>query len=124
MQPWCHYGFITQNDQSCKLNVQICLFGIRKIGQIRQFLDQDTANRLAHAFVTSRLDSCNSLLYGLPESEIKKLQRLQNIAARLVLQLPKRTHITLILRQLHWLLVRQRLEYKILIITYKVMYPS
>ena len=73
------------------------------ISKIRQHLDYDTATRLVHALVTSRLDSCNSLLYGLPEKDLAKLQRIQNIAARLICRVPPSHHITPILQNLHWL---------------------
>ncbi len=65
---------------------------IRKIGCIRQYLDQPTNERLINAFVTSRLDCCNGVLYGLPETDLLKLQRVQNVAARLVCQAKRREH--------------------------------
>ena len=71
-----------------------------KIGQIRLYLDQPTTERLVHAFVTCRLDNCNSLLYGLPESHISKLQRIPNSAARLITLSKIRCHITPVLRSL------------------------
>ncbi len=72
--------------------------------------------------MTSKLDSCNSLLYGLPECDIVKVQRVQNTAARLVLRIPRHEHITPALVELHWLPVRQRIVYKILLITYKALH--
>ena len=75
--------------------------------------------RPCHAFVTSRLDNCNSILYGLPDKELNKLQRIQNAAARLVSLTKKRDHITPVLFQLHWLPVRQRINFKLLLLTFK-----
>ena len=92
---------------------------IRKIGKIRRFLDQNSAHRLVHAFVTSRLDCCNSLLFGLPQKTTLKLQRVQNTAARLVSCVPHSSHITPILRELHWLPISSRITYKILLLTFK-----
>ena len=92
---------------------------IRKISSIRQYLDKPTTERLVHAFVTSRLDSCNSLLYGLPDSDIHKLQRLQNTAARLVCGVKRKEHITPYLRELHWLPIQQRIIYKLMLLSFK-----
>ena len=75
-----------------------------------------------HAFVTSERDNCNSLLYGLPNYLLKRLQHVQNAGARLVCFSPKAAHITLILTQLHWLPVQTRIEFKILLITLKALH--
>ncbi|XP_072048793.1 uncharacterized protein [Amphiura filiformis] len=94
---------------------------IRKIGQIRHFIDDETAAKLVHAFVTSRLDSCTALVYGLPDSFITKLQLIQNTAARLVARTPRSQHITPVLQSLHWLPIKKRAAYKILLMTYKAL---
>ena len=96
-------------------------FAIYKIGQIRKYLDSNATERLVHAFISSRLDCCNSLLFGLPNCDIAKLQRLQNSAARLVSRCKYRDHITPVLKELHWLPVQYRIEYKILLLTYKAL---
>ena len=92
---------------------------IYKIGQIRKYLDLKTTERLIHAFVTSRLDYCNCLLYGLPQYELSKLQRIQNSAARLTSR--KRDNVESVLQELHWLPIAKRIEFKILLITYKCL---
>ena len=97
------------------------MVAIRKIGQIRQYLDDTTTKRLVHAFVTMRLDSANSLLYGLSQNEIAKVQRVQNTAARLVLCKSRREHITPLLQQLHWLPVEYRAMFKVLLLAFKAM---
>ena len=71
------------------------------------------------AFVTSRIDYCNGLLHGLPDCEITKLQRVQNAAARLLTSRRKYDHITPVLQELHWLPVRYRKHFKILVLTLK-----
>ena len=94
---------------------------IRKIGQIRQYLDRQTTLTLVHAFVTSRLDSCNALLANLTEKDIGKLQRLQNIAARIVQRARHHEHITPILSALHWLPIDKRIKFKIILLTFKAL---
>ena len=68
------------------------------------------------------MDYCNSLLYGLPSSDINKLQRIQNIPARLVTGAKRRDSISAILEQLHWQPIRERIVFKILLITFKAMH--
>ena len=93
-------------------------FHIFNIGKIRRYLTQEAAEQIVHAFITSKLDYCNSLLCGLPAASTKKLQRLQNIAARIVTQ-SRAEHITPVLHSLHWLPVCQRIQYKVLLLVFK-----
>ncbi len=95
-------------------------YAISKIGQIRRFIDRVTAERLVHAFVTSRLDANNSLLYGLPMTAIAKLQRVQNSAIRLVTCIKRDQNIDSARKDLHWLPIKDRITFKILLITYKI----
>ena len=76
---------------------------------------------LIHAFVSSRVDYCNSLLYGLPTYQLHKLQRVQNAAARIILQESKYCHVSPLLFNLHWLPVKFRIDFKILLLTYKAI---
>ena len=96
--------------------LQIC-----NISRIRPFLTQEAAQILIHALILSRLDYANALYYGLPDSLIQELQHVQNAAACLVCQVRKYDHITPVLKSLHWLPVRQRIEFKILLITFKAV---
>ncbi len=79
------------------------------------------AEKLVHAFMTSRLDYCNALLGGCPASSINKLQVVQNAAARVLTRSRKYDHITPILQSLHWLPIKYHISYKILLLTYKAL---
>ena len=59
-------------------------FHLRNIVKIRKFLSHDTCKTLIHAFITARIDYCNSLLYGQPKCILKRLQSVLNSAARLI----------------------------------------
>ena len=96
-------------------------FHLRAVHKIRQFLDKDSTILLLHAFVISRLDYCNSLLFGLPDYVINRLQLIQNSAARLVFCTRKHDHVTPLLINLHWLKIQYRIQFKILLMTFKVL---
>ena len=110
-------NFEKQEASICKSS----FYHIRNIAHIRRFLSEESTKALVHAFVTCKLDNCNSLLYGLPKNQIEKLQRVQNCAARLVVNARRHDHITPVLRDFHWLPVDQRIVFKILLITYKAL---
>ena len=98
-------------------------YSIKVILQTRKFLSfLDTAKTLVHALVTSKVDHCNAVLYGLHKYKIERLQYVLNSAARLVTLTHKYDHITPVLMELHWLPVEQRIEYKILLYTHKVVH--
>ena len=85
--------------------------------RVRKYPVYDTTKSLVHALVTSHLDYCNSLLYGCKTSSIKCLQRIQNYSARAICKIAKYDHISPILKQLHWLPVKARIEHKLLTLT-------
>jgi hypothetical protein len=114
-------------DNTMNMHMQInntcrsAWFQLRRIGMIREHLSKQVAEKLIHAFVTSKLDFMNCLLFGTPKCQLIKLQRIQNAAARLVTKTKLREHITPVLINLHWLPIKQRIDYKILLFTYKAL---
>ena len=80
---------------------------------------RDSAKTIACSIAASRLDYCNSLLSGAPDSTVDKLQRAQNVLARVILQAKYRVSAVPLLRQLHWLPVRESISYKVALLTYK-----
>ena len=101
---------------------QSAYYQLRRIAEIRHCLTFGAAENIIHALITSRLDFCNSLLAGLPSSAISRLQAVQNAAARLLMGIRKYDHISPTLRELHWLPVYYRVQYKILLLTYKALH--
>ncbi len=96
-------------------------YHLRNIARIRKCLTKESCVTLVHAFISSRLDYCNSLLAGVPKCHLRKLQVLQNSAARLVTFTRKFDHISPVLFNLHWLPVEERINFKILLLTYKAL---
>ena len=87
-------------------------FHIRNINAIRHLLTPTATAQIVHSLVTSRLDYCNALLHRVPACRIKPLQRVQNIAARVVTLCLRTDHIEPILKELHWLPVKERILLK------------
>jgi len=96
-----------------------CSYHTRALRHIRPLLTLDVAKMVGHSIVSSRLDYANALLHGTSANNINRLQVAQNLLARAVCQAPCSTSATELCRQLHWLPVRQRITYKLAVITYK-----
>ena len=92
---------------------------LRSIARIRRSITTAACRTIVHALVMSRLDYCNAILYGLPEAQLQNLQLVQNSAARLVTGTRRREHITPVLFALHWLSIRQRIQFKLLLLVYR-----
>ena len=101
-----------------------CYYQLRKLGKIRRFLTTDTCRTLVNATITSRLDYANSLLYGIPDYLMDRLQKVQNSVARFIQKTNRRDHITPVLIHLHWLPVEYRVRYKIILVTYKAIHGT
>jgi hypothetical protein len=100
---------------------QTAYFHIKALRRLRPVLTVGLANEVATAIVGSRLDYCNSLFHGISDNNIKKLQRVQNTLARIVTETPRFEHITPVLSDLHWLPVSSRVNYKLGLLTYKIL---
>uniref|UniRef100_A0A8C5AGF3 Reverse transcriptase domain-containing protein n=1 Tax=Gadus morhua TaxID=8049 RepID=A0A8C5AGF3_GADMO len=109
-------------DQHIRSITRIAFFHLRNIARIRSMLSVVDAETLIHAFVSSRLDYCNALFSGLPNSTTKSLQLVHNAAARLLTRTRKFDHITPILASLHWLPITFRSDFKVLLLTYKALH--
>ena len=116
-------------DEHMKMDAQISSvcsaghFHLRNIGMIRKYLTADSAECLVHAFIASRLNHSNALLYGIPAYQLSRLQRLQNAAARVVSRTKKYEHITPLLKNLCWLAVESRIKNKLFLLTFKSLAP-
>ena len=122
-------GVIIDSDLSYHQHIskiaQTSFLHIRQIRRIRHSLDLNSAVLLANSLVSSHLDYANSLCYGLPKYSIKRLQRVQNSLARVVISSCKKyDHIQPVLHQLHWLPIERRIEFKLATLTFKVLTHS
>ena len=108
---------LTINAHVCNI-VRTCYFELRRLASIRRFLTSTATATLVSAFVLSRIDYCNSLLFGSTHDVTSYLQRIKNYAARVILRLPKSSSITIHLKSLHCLPVKVRSTYKIACLCY------
>ena len=100
--------------------VHSAYFHLWQIAQLPPYLDGGLTT-LVHALVISRLDHCNTLYVGLPLRLMRKLQMVQNAAASLLSRVRKYQHISPTLAALHWLRIHFRIDFKVLIMTYKAL---
>ena len=118
-------GLIFDKNSTFRSHISVvcnlCFYHMRDLQCIRHHLDVDSAKLLATALVSSRLDYCNSLLYGIAAIDLTRLQRVQNQLARLVTKPPRFTRSIPLLHSLHWLPVRFRILSKINLLTYKTL---
>ena len=105
-------------------NPNVAYFHLSNIGGIHNILSNDSCAQLIHSLVTVRLDYCNSILYGLPHNSLYRLQKIQNTAARILARVPRFSHISATLFDLHWLPIRYRITFKICILTYQAYHRT
>ena len=87
-------------------------FQLRQLWSVCRSLTTEVTRALVQAFISCRLDYCNSVLAGVADVYLQQLQSVQNVAARLISRARRHDHITPVLVSLHWLPVRQRISYK------------
>ena len=110
-------GILTMNAHVSNI-ARTCYYELRRLASIRRFLTSTATATFVSAFVLSRIDYCNSLLFGSTNDVTSHLQRIQNYAARVIFCLPMSSSITIHLKSLHWLPVKVRSTYKIACLCY------
>ena len=123
-QPLSYFWFNHVYVISYLFNFSIFNYHLRNIWRIRCYIDNNTCHHAVRSLVISRIDYCNSLLYNSLlyrqfAKNTQKLQKIQNRAARLVFKANRREHTTPLLKELHWLLVCERINYKLLLLAYE-----
>ncbi len=114
-------------DSNLSFDSHVCsicktaFFHLKNISKLRPILSMSNAEILIHAFMTSRLDYCNALLGGCSARLINKLQMVQNAATRVLTRTRTYDHISPVMSTLHWLPIKHRTDFKILLITYKAL---
>ena len=117
-------------DRSMTMNAQVASisksanYQLINIGRARKMLTTEATKLAVHTLVTSRLDYCNSLLTGISDILLKRLQNIQRTSARLITRKRKYDHVTADLIDLHWLPIRQRIDFKILVLVYKSIHEQ
>ena len=100
-------------------------FGVLKlIRKVRKSICINTCKLLVNNLVLSKIDYCNSVLAGSPDYLIRRLQKIQNMACRIIFNLQKYDHISIHMKQLHWLKVRERIKFKIALLVFQCIHGS
>lgn len=118
-------GFVIDSKLSFKDHfnfiIKSCNYQLRRLSSIIKYLDIQSATTVMHAFITSRVDYCNSLFVNLPKKDLTKLQTILNRAARLIFNLAPFTPTSSYLYELHWLPIKARIEFKLCLLVYKAL---
>ena len=102
--------------------IKSAVYHLRNIHKVKGYLNPQALKSLIHAFITSRLDIHNATLLGLPQCQVHKLPKILNVAARMISGKSRFEHISPVLMDLHWLPVKKRVDFKLLVITYKALH--
>ena len=119
-------GFLLDSNlrldpQIKKLKASVC-HKLRNISKMKPFLSENQLQIITQALVISSLDYCNALYIGANQSILKQLQNLQNRAARVIKGLKRKDHVEPYMEELHWLKVKERVEFKVLLLTFKCIH--
>ena len=122
-------GVYVDGDLSLEAHIshlsRTCFYHLRQLRVVRWSLTTDSAHSLIRALVHSRVDYCNGVLAGLPQTQINRLQSILRAAARLVLQLPGWASVSNLMRvQLHWLSIPQRIQFKLCSVVYRCLHNT
>ena len=121
-------GVVIDNQLTMSAHVSAlsrsCYFQLRQLRPIARSLTANTTKTLVQAFISCRLDYCNSLFYGMTDTQFNRLQSVQNAAARLVTGTARRDSCQPVLRHLHWLPVRQRVTFKLATLVYQALHEQ
>ena len=103
--------------------VQSCFSTIRKISSVKCYLEHDQKKVLVTSLVLSKLDYCNGILYNISSDTLKRMQAVQNCAAKLIYDRRKYdSGLSSLFVSLHWLKVKERIIFKILLLVHKCLY--
>jgi hypothetical protein len=121
-------GVFMQSNMSIDRHIshvrKTCQFHLRNIYQLKAVIPKEALPKVIYAYINSRYDFCNSLLSGATEKQIQKIQLIQNSCARILTNRPRTESITAQLRDLHWLPVKFRVKFKLLVMAHKVVYDE
>ncbi len=107
----CHLDQHLSLETQVSNTVKTCCYHLRSISKIRNSLDDEACKTLVVSTILSRLDYCNAILAGAPAKLLERLQRMQNMAARLITRTPRSDDVTPHLKARHWLPVQQRIDH-------------
>lgn len=118
-------GFLFDNNLTLSSQIstvtKACFYHIRDLRRIRKFLPTSAVVTLSNALVSSKLDYCNSLYQGIATKQLRRLQSIQNTLCRVIYKKSRYTSVTPLLKDLHWLPVCSRINFKIGLLTYKAL---
>ena len=121
-------GIQLDSDLSLRHHIDVvvarCFAVLRQLRAIRQYVSPAVLQTLVTTLLLTRLDYGNAVLYGLPAVQLRRLQSVQNAAARLIFGLRRTAHITDALICLHWLRVPERILFKLAVLTYRALHGS